>query len=178
MSSAEDIEKLASDKLSTKMGVRKELKRLPHHLHDGENVLNLSDGMYDGDRGLVVLTDRRVLFTAEGMGKTKLEDFPYSKISSVQTSTGMMFGEITIYVSGTKAQITNLLKARAPEIGDYIRSRISEEPTAPPAAATAPQATAAVADPTDELRRYAALRDDGIISAEEFEAKKRQILGL
>ena len=30
----------------------------------------------------------------------------------------------------------------------------------------------------DELRKYKALMDDGIISKEEFEAKKKQILGL
>lgn len=30
----------------------------------------------------------------------------------------------------------------------------------------------------DELRKYKALFDDGIITQEEFEAKKKQILGL
>jgi hypothetical protein len=30
----------------------------------------------------------------------------------------------------------------------------------------------------DELAKWAALRDSGVISAEEFEAKKRQLLGL
>lgn len=50
-------------------------------------------------------------------------------------------------------------------------------PTAP--AAPAPQATPpAQSDYIDELKRLAELRDMGIITAEEFEAKKQQLLGL
>jgi hypothetical protein len=173
----EEIQELASKKLQMKMGVRKELKRLPHHLNDGEQVINLSSGMYDGKQGLIVLTDQRVIFTSEGVGSSRLEDFPYSRISSVQTSTGMTFGELTIYVSGNKAQIKQLIKDRAPEIGDYIRGRISDSAGAPPqVAATPPPAPSS--DPTDELRKFAALRDEGIISEDEFQAKKRQVLGL
>ena len=33
-------------------------------------------------------------------------------------------------------------------------------------------------DPADQIRKFAALRDDGIISEDEFQAKKRSILGI
>lgn len=33
-------------------------------------------------------------------------------------------------------------------------------------------------DPADQIRRFAGLRDDGLISEDEFQAKKRAILGL
>lgn len=46
-------------------------------------------------------------------------------------------------------------------------------PQAAPAAGTAP-----AADPTAELRKYKSLLDDGIISQEEFNAKKKQLLGI
>jgi hypothetical protein len=46
-------------------------------------------------------------------------------------------------------------------------------PAAPPPATSAPQP-----DYIDELQRLAQLRDAGIITSEEFEAKKRQLLGL
>jgi len=44
----------------------------------------------------------------------------------------------------------------------------------------APEAPAQAAAPAyvDELQRLATLRDQGIISAEDFEAKKRQLLGI
>jgi Short C-terminal domain len=44
-----------------------------------------------------------------------------------------------------------------------------------PAEAAAP---AAEPDYTVELERLAKLRDDGVITAEDFEAKKKQLLGL
>lgn len=45
---------------------------------------------------------------------------------------------------------------------------------APPAAA----APAAEHDYADELAKLAQLRDQGVITAEDFEAKKKQILGI
>ena len=49
----------------------------------------------------------------------------------------------------------------------------NEQPSAqaPPAPASAPDYTA-------ELERLAKLRDDGVITAEDFDAKKRQLLGI
>jgi hypothetical protein len=46
------------------------------------------------------------------------------------------------------------------------------------AAAAAPVAEAAPPDYVEELEQLAQLRDQGILSPEEFEAKKKQILGL
>jgi hypothetical protein len=51
----------------------------------------------------------------------------------------------------------------------------AQEP--PPAAAPAPP-PAAEPDYVAELQRLAQLRDSGVISAEDFEAKKKQILGI
>ena len=45
----------------------------------------------------------------------------------------------------------------------------------PPAAAPAP---AAAPDYAAELEKLAGLRDQGVITAEDFEAKKKQILGI
>ena len=50
-----------------------------------------------------------------------------------------------------------------------------QEAKNPPAPAAAP---AAEASPIDEIRKYKALMDEGIISEEEFRMKKKQLLGL
>ena len=42
----------------------------------------------------------------------------------------------------------------------------------------APQAEPAEADYTAELEKLAKLRDEGVISADDFEAKKKQLLGI
>lgn len=47
----------------------------------------------------------------------------------------------------------------------HVQAAHVEEPVSAPSAA-------------DEIRTLAALRDEGILTAEEFEAKKQQLLGL
>jgi membrane protease subunit (stomatin/prohibitin family) len=47
-----------------------------------------------------------------------------------------------------------------------------QQPQAPPAA------PAAQPDYTAELEKLAKLRDEGVITAEDFEAKKKQLLGI
>jgi hypothetical protein len=51
-----------------------------------------------------------------------------------------------------------------------------QEPQGAPAEAAPPAAPQA--DYTAELEKLAKLRDDGIITAEDFEAKKKQLLGI
>ena len=48
----------------------------------------------------------------------------------------------------------------------------------PPPQAPAPQGAAPQGDYPAELERLAQLRDQGVITSEDFEAKKRQLLGL
>jgi predicted Zn-dependent peptidase len=55
---------------------------------------------------------------------------------------------------------------------DFTRG---DEPQQAQAAAPPP---AAQSDYTDELEKLAKLRDEGVVTAEEFEAKKKQLLGL
>lgn len=51
-----------------------------------------------------------------------------------------------------------------------------EEPQAPQAAAPPPAAPAG--DYTAELEKLAKLKDEGVITPEDFEAKKKQLLGI
>jgi predicted Zn-dependent peptidase len=56
-------------------------------------------------------------------------------------------------------------------LDDFGRQQQAEAAAPAAAPATAP-------DYTDELERLAKLRDDGVITAEDFEAKKKQLLGI
>lgn len=117
------IENLAQ-KLNVKFMVRKELKKLPSMLYEHENVLNLVNGRYEGNEGLIVVTDRRVMFIDEGVVRSHREDFPYERISSVQCSTGMMSGKLVIFASGNKAELDNILpKQQANAVADRSATR-------------------------------------------------------
>ncbi|HAM22774.1 MAG TPA: hypothetical protein DCQ04_10980 [Actinobacteria bacterium] len=74
-----------------------------------------------------------------------------------------------------------------PLISDARQAKVMERNSqyihyaSPPAAPPAPAAPAAPAVPepdiTDQLRKLAALRDDGILTDEEFAAQKAKLLG-
>ncbi len=111
--------------------------------------------------------------------RSRLEDFPYGRISSVQTSTGWTAGDLTIFASGNKTVIKTVMpKDRVNEVGDYVRSRISvaESPAAAAAPVPAPPPPSAP-DVYDHLRKLGELRDAGVLSQEEFDAKKAELLG-
>lgn len=59
------------------------------------------------------------------------------------------------------------------------RGREQQEGAAQPAAVSAPQPVqAAAADPVAEIQKYKSLLDAGVITEEEFTAKKRQLMGI
>lgn len=165
-----DIRALADEKLFTKMGVRRELKHLPEVLHDGEQLLNLASGEYDDNFGLLVVTDQRLVFYERGVMRAKQEDFPYSRISSVQTGRGMVRGgSLTVHVSGTEGKIEHIRpKGRADEIGDYIRQRIKD--------AVPVQDASGKPDAAERLQKLQAMLDAGIISQAEFDTQRAKII--
>jgi hypothetical protein len=84
-----------------------------------------------------------------------------------------MHGTLKLFVSGNAAEIKDVYpKERAPEIGDYIRSRIHQKP----ATDASPAASSAANDPLAQLKQLGELRDAGILTPEEFESKKAELL--
>jgi Bacterial PH domain/Short C-terminal domain/Protein of unknown function (DUF2510) len=163
-----DVEE-AKAKMRVRFGAGREIKKLPDHLWHDETVELLSSGTVGEKNGLLALTSHRLIFLFSGLMNAAFEDFPISNISSISYKSGMLMASIEVYASSNKAIITNVNKLDAKEIADAIRARLGR-----PAAATSVQA---VASDADELAKWAALRDSGVITAEDFEAKKRQLLG-
>jgi hypothetical protein len=101
--------------------------------------------------------------------KRTSEDFPLDNLSSAQWPSAMLTGKVTLFASGNKAEIANVNKADGKRIVDILRARLS----APPAPAGVSEAPAG---PVEQIRKLAELRDAGILSSEEFEDKKPEIL--
>lgn len=159
---------------------RKELKELPNILWDDEEVLDIVQGMYGNGVGILVGTQRRLVFVDKGLlYGLKVEDFPLDKISSIQYQTGMLMGTITIFTSGNKAEIKNVAKAEARRFAEAARARMSTQAAAPSARTGTPPAPAGVGgDLTAELTKLGALKAQGILSEDEFAAAKRKLLGM
>lgn len=128
-------------------------------------------GTLGSGNGLLVGTDRRAIFIDKGLIGLRVEEYPYDKISSIQFKTGMMLGEISIHTSGTAAEIKNVQKAETRTFAEWLRTRISQK--------AAPSGTASTQDdPMSQLAKVAELHKAGILTDEEFAAKKKQLLGI
>ena len=121
----------AKDKMQTRLGAGREMKRLTNHLWESESVHLMAAGRYGGGTGLVVLTDRRLLFVMDGMTRQTIEDFPLDKVSSVQWSSGMVLGTLTVFASGNKADIDQMNKKDGKQIADTVRARLARSTPAP-----------------------------------------------
>lgn len=154
------------------MGGGREIKRLESYLWEGERVERMTTGAYGKGTGLIVLTDRRLLFVQDGMMSQTTEDFPLEHVTSVSWASGLL-GTVVIYTAGNKAEIKNVHKGDGKEIVDLVRHRLSEGTAAQqqPAPQQAPGN-----DVTSQLAKLGELRDAGVINDQEFQAKKADLL--
>lgn len=117
----------------------------------------------------IVVTDKRI-YGKVAFGKRV--DLPLDSVSAVAT-TAFTQG---VSVSTSSGRITFLFLAKKEKIASTIRKLLVERQQKPVAATTIkqeiPQSNA------EELRKYKELLDMGVISKEEFDAKKKQLLGL
>lgn len=174
-----DIEQ-AKSRMATKFGGKRELRKLQDHVWPDEVVDRMATGAYGGGQGLLVMTDRRLIFIKEGMMSSTLEDFPFDKITSIQWSSGMLVGKITIFLSGNKGEISNVMKSDGKAIADVVRARISNlgsPPTTNQAASIQPSpATPPAQSPLELMQQLDQMRSAGYLTDEEYAAKKADIL--
>lgn len=184
--------KQASDRMQSQIGAKREIRKLVEHLWEGEQVQHMVSGTYGPGNGLLVLTDRRLLFIVDGITRKASESFPLANVSSVQWKSAMITGTLTVFAMGNKAEIKNVGKAGGKLIAETIQNRQAWAPhprqaasspaPAPAESATAPPGrpgmspAASQEDVFEALAKLGKLRDAGIVTPEEFEAKKKELL--
>jgi hypothetical protein len=162
----------AKARMSTKIGGRRELKKLDEYLWEDETVSRMATGLYAGKNGLLVLTDRRLIFLFHGWTGQRNEDFPLDTITSISAGSGIALGSITVFSGGAKAEIKGMNKVDAKALVDEIRNRLATRGV--PQATAVPQAAAP--DALAQLKQLGELHDAGVLTNEEFETKKAELL--
>lgn len=148
----------------------RELKELPKLLQPGELPERIIQGRFSGGQGVLVATDRRLLFVDKGIFGSKVVDFPYDRISSIEYSTGLLMGEIRVTVSANVSKIDQVHKQHIQGFVALVRSKIEAAHGQPP--------PVAASDPVAQLERLAKLREAGHISDAEFQAQKARLFGM
>lgn len=108
-------------------------------------------------------------------GPEDVEVIPTKSVSSVQVKRGPWYHDVTIYASGNTI-ILSVDAADAERLRGLITEQIlrgssSSHPAAPP-----PPAAPSGDDLIEQVRKLGELRDAGLLTPEEFDAKKSELL--
>ena len=164
------------------LGIKRELGSLAERLHDGEEVQDIGRVEYRGHGCMLAVTDRRLLFVREGMIRETVEEIPLRAITSVASHRKLANGVLEVTVAGNREKWPMTSASHTERVSETIRRvvHVAANPGGPrlpaPPAPTPPHSSSAPVDHIAQLRQLAELRDAGIVSGEEFEAKKTEIL--
>jgi Short C-terminal domain len=146
----------------------------------GETLVGHLDGwigekMGQGERvrhnGQFVLTNERACFYRRDPFEEIFETIPLSKISSVETLSLMGYRVLRLHTAHDDLEFrTHEPKALFNEVFAQLE-RLRNEPTDHSAASTASAETI-----TDQIKKLGELRDDGLLTEDEFNTKKAELL--
>ena len=172
---------------------RKLLDGARQHLEPGEQIVAAVPGSYETKimgsdsvrSGILIATDRRVLFYAKKLTGYDLESYPYTSVSSIDQGKNMMGHKVTFYASGNKIEVKWIKDLKALErfmntakVNIHARTTAlrPQAPTPPPLRLDAPSPSSSTESVMAQLRGLGELRDAGILTEEEFSAKKAELL--
>ena len=148
-----------------------------------EDIERLIGGTFraDTDRyhkhaGVAVATSKRVIFLDKGVfGSTEVYEMPYRSVEAITYSTGMMAAGVQITGRGAASfRIEDIYeKYSVKPFVDCVRTHLETASVQAAAQVVAPAASSA-----DEIEKFAGLLEKGILTHDEFDAKKKQLLGL
>lgn len=155
-------------------GYRKNLAAVAEHLDDGESVKHSCFGAFDIEMlgqdsraaGVFVVTEKRAVLFGKKLFGYDMESFPLSKITAIEMSKGMLGKKITLKMSGNSAEMKMINDGDPDALVNYIRENMGETtvPTAP------------AEDIPAQIQKLAALKDQGILTEDEFTTKKAELL--
>jgi hypothetical protein len=162
----------AASKIAGSVLAFAEMAHLPSVLAERENVQVMGLGKLRGKTGILAVTDSRLIFLEKGLVRKNLVEFNIGVIETTEYRRGMGGSKFTIRYGGTTAEIKDLPADQAQAISDKLRELKAAPVTA---SSTSPKPDAG-SDSVDTIRRMAQLRDEGILTEEEFREKKAQLL--
>lgn len=159
---------------------QKQIDRAKELLQPGEEVLDVTTGMVEmtltrtktSRNGAILVTDRRVIFYTKKLGGYEMYDHAYGLLTALDYKKGAIYGNITFAASSERTRVKQVPKESVERVAKAIRERMAAaQEKGRPGAGTGVSAA-------DEIRKLAELHAEGILTDEEFAAKKQQLLGL
>jgi Short C-terminal domain len=163
----EELKELAKSQMGRveRFGLSGALAGLAQHLGPDEQVESLFGAQIDGKQAVLALTDRRLLAAYGLVGRSY--SIEYSAINQVQS------GLTAVEIEGSGVSMTAKAVGRRDALLAAIQER-RQRPSGPVVPAAPP--TPATQDPADLLKRLGELHDAGVLTDEEFQSKKAELL--
>ncbi|MDE0230347.1 MAG: PH domain-containing protein [Spirochaetaceae bacterium] len=152
------------------------------HFDSGEQALQTVFGAYETKimgsdsvrNGILIATDRRILFYAKKLTGFEIESFSYANISSFEMGKNMLGGTISFFASGNSVKVKWIKEGNVPAFVDTVRARMES--------ATSKEVSPSIEgrpkeDPIKQLERLGKLHEAGVLTDTEFASKKADILG-
>lgn len=145
-------------------GMKRELATLAEWVEPDERVDELAGGALRGTGdGLLVLTDRRIVFVFRGLVTSALREFHLGLVTSIGLAGGLVFSTINLTVAGASQAIGNVDKTDADRMVRSVRAAVGAlQPTS--------------RQVLDLVARLSQLHDAGALTDAEFTAKKTELL--
>lgn len=155
--------------------IGKLIRLVQEHLDPEENIITSVLGAYETKimgkdtvrNGIFLATDKRLVFYSKRLTGFDLEIFPYENISSIEMGKGLMGHHISFFASGNKVRMKWINHGNIELFVSEVKARIgkkSESNNIP-----AP-------DVADQIKKLAELKESGILTEEEFNLKKQDLL--
>lgn len=159
--------------------ISKQLKFAQEHLEPDEKVFEGVFGAYETKslgndtvkNGIFLATDRRLFFFGKRTFGFDSESFPYSNISSIEFGKKAMGHTLSFYASGYRVQMKWINYGDIAAFVNFVKSKMNEKNIKSNSTTSAPTSV-------EQVKEMKELLDMGIITLEEFETKKKELLGL
>lgn len=166
-------DELLKAKVGTFVLVSKSLKAFGSKIERDEKLGLVCPAQKD-DLGLFVMTSKKCFFYRKGFLGEDYLPIAYDKISNIERSAGLIKTKFTINFSGGSLEFEVNGKEEANAILDVYNKFLES--------ASKVEETTNVADKSEDLisklENLGKLRDNGVLTEDEFKAAKAKLLGL
>lgn len=148
-------------------------KGIGHAIGD-EDIIDATIGRADGKMlwktakmaCMVVLTPTRVIVSTNGGFRSK--DVFLNKISSIDAKTGIFGGKVTFHASGNDLTVDQMVDSAdfIKNVKSQLGAKVEHQPASQPV------------DVADQIKKLAELKDQGVLTEEEFASQKQKLLGM
>lgn len=153
-----------------------------NHLNSGESIIAWAEG-YIGKmmgkgkdtqhNGVLIITEIRAAFYRKGLIGEMLETMPLKSITSIERKSTLGHRIIRMHTSHDDLEFKTFSKESELALVEAIENGRGLKPDA-----VAPEKNTTSSDPFEQLKKLSELKEAGVITDEEFQAKKVKLMEL